>query len=177
MITQVVLKIDTNKEMRFKTSMLRSYLCDFSDGYIIVKGEVTVTGGSNNSRKNRSLAFKNNAPFIGCISKINNVLIENAGDFDIVMPMYNLIEYSKNYRKTTESLCNYYRDELSNDRNNNNNPNKNVINSESYKSKTNITESTYNVNERIANAEGNQVNNPKYDADKSGKKKLKLLFR
>ena len=165
------------KEMRFKTSMLRSYLCDFSDGYIIVKGEVTVTGGSNNSRKNRSLAFKNNVPFIGCISKINNVLIENAGDFDIVMPMYNLIEYSKNYRKTTESLCNYYRDELSNDRNNNNNPNKNVINSESYKSKTNVTESTYNVNERIANAEGNQVNNPKYDADKSGKKKLKLLFR
>ena len=74
-------------------------------------------------------------------------------------------------------MCNYYRDELSNDRNNNNNPNKNVINSESYKSKTNITESTYNVNERIANAEGNQVNNPKYDADKSGKKKLKLLFR
>ena len=165
------------KEMRFKTSMLRSYLCDFSDGYIIVKGEVTVTGGSNNSRKNRSLAFKNNAPFIGCISKINNVLIENAGDFDIVMPMYNLIEYSKNYRKTTESLCNYYRDELSNDRNNNNNPNKNVINSESFKSKTNITGSTYNVNERIANAEGNQVNNPKYDADKSGKKKWKLLFR
>ena len=74
-------------------------------------------------------------------------------------------------------MCNYCRDELSNDRNNNNNPNKNVINSESYKSKTNITESTYNVNERIANAEGNQVNNPKYDADKSGKKKLKLLFR
>ena len=95
MITQIVLKIDTNKEMRFKTSMLRSYLCDFSDGYIIVKGEVTVTGGSNNSRKNRSLAFKNNVPFIGCISKINNVLIENAGDFDIVMPMYNLMNTVK----------------------------------------------------------------------------------
>ena len=75
--------------------MLRSYLCDFSDGYIIVKGEVTVTGGSNNSRKNRSLAFKNNVPFIACISKINNVLIENAGDFDIVMAMYNLMNTVK----------------------------------------------------------------------------------
>ena len=73
-------------------------------------------------------------------------------------------------------MRNYYRDELSKERNNNNNPNKNVINSESFKSKTNITGSTYNVNERIANAEGNQVNNPNYDADKSGKGKLKLLF-
>ena len=86
------------------------------------------------------------------------------------MPRYNSIEYSKNYRKTTESLWNYYRDELSNDTNNNNNSNKNAMNSESFKYKTSITESTYNVNERITNAEGNQVNNPNYDADKSGKK-------
>ena len=92
------------------------------------------------------------------------------------MPMYNLIEYSKNYRKTTGSLWNYYRDELSYDTNDNNNLNKNVINSESFKYKTNITGSTYNVNERITNVEGNQVSNPNYDADKSGKKKLKLLF-
>ena len=92
------------------------------------------------------------------------------------MPMYNLIEYSKNYRKTTGSLWNYYRDELSYDTNDNNNINKNVINSESFKYKTNITGSTYNVNERITNVEGNQVSNPNYDADKSGKKKLKLLF-
>ena len=86
------------------------------------------------------------------------------------MPRYNLIEYSKNYRKAAGSLWNYYRDELSDDTNNNNNSNKNAMNSESFKYKTSITESTYNVNERITNAEGNQVNNPNYDADKSGKK-------
>ena len=56
------------------------------------------------------LVFKNNAPFINCISKINGVKIDNAEDFDIVMPMYNLLEYSKNYRKTAGSLWNYYRD-------------------------------------------------------------------
>ena len=84
-----------NKQIRFKTSMLRSDLCDFSDTYIVVKGEVTITGGSNSSRKNRPLAFKNNAPFIGCISKINNTLIDNAEDLDAVMPMYSLIEYNK----------------------------------------------------------------------------------
>ena len=84
-----------NRKIRFKTSMLRSDLCDFSDTYIVVKGEVTITGGSNSSRKNRPLAFKNNAPFIGCISKINNTLIDNAEDLDVVMPMYSLIEYNK----------------------------------------------------------------------------------
>ena len=84
---------------------------------------------------------------------------------DVAIPMYNLIEYSKIYRKITVSLWNYYRDELSNDTNDNNNPNKNVINSESFKYKTSITGITYNVDARITNAEGNQVN-----ADKSGKK-------
>ena len=87
--------------------MLRSDLCDFSDAYIVVKAIITVTGINNRSRKNRPLAFKNNAPFISCISKINNMLIDNAQDLDIAMPMYNLIEYSKNYRKTTSSLWNY----------------------------------------------------------------------
>ena len=161
------------KQIRFKTSMLRSDLCDYSDAYIVVKGDITLT--KTNGRgiidiRNRFLAFKNNAPFTNCISKINNVLIDNAEDLDVVMPMYNLIEYSKNYRKTTGSLWNYCRDELSNDVNGNNNLNKNVINSKSFKYKTSITGSTYNVNERITNAEGNQVNNPNYDADKSGKK-------
>ena len=98
------------------------------------------------------------------------MLIDNAEDLDVVMPMYNLIEYSENYRKTAGSLYNYYRDELSDGTNNNDNLNKNVINSESFKYKTSVTGSTYNVNERITNAEGNQVNNPNYDADKSGKK-------
>ena len=84
--------------------------------------------------------------------------------------MYNLIGYSKNCRKTTGNLWNYYRDELSDHTNNINNLNKNIINSKSFKYKTSITGSTYNVNERITNAEGILINNPNYDADKSGKK-------
>ena len=67
--------------------MLRSDLCDFSDEYIVVKGTITVARGSNISRKNRPLAFKNNAPFISCILKINNTLIDNAEDLDVVMPI------------------------------------------------------------------------------------------
>ena len=92
-----------NKEIRIKTSMLRSDLCDFSDAYIVVKGDITVTN-PNNAKRNKAVAFKNNAPFINCISKINGVKIDNAEDLDVVMPMYNLLEYSKNYRKTTELL-------------------------------------------------------------------------
>ena len=90
--------------------MLRSDLCDYSDAYILVKGKITVTNPNNNAY-DKKLALKNNAPFISCISKINGELIENAEDLDIVMPMYNLLEYSKNYRKTTGPLFNYYRDE------------------------------------------------------------------
>ena len=99
-----------NKEIRIKTPMLRSDLCDFSDAYIVVKGDITVTN-PNNAKRNKAVAFKNNAPFINCISKINGVKIDNAEDLDVVMPMYNLLEYSNNYRKTTSSLRNYYRDE------------------------------------------------------------------
>ena len=76
-----------SRQIRFKTSMLRSDLCDFSDPCIVVKGTITVTGGSNTSRKNRFLAFKNNSPFTSYISKINNVLIDNAEDLDVVIPM------------------------------------------------------------------------------------------
>ena len=116
--------------------MLRSDLCDFSDAYIVVKGTITLTktGGRDFiGIRNRFLAFKNNAPFTNCISKINNVLIDNAEDLDVVMPMYNLLEYSKNYRKTTGSLWNYYRDEPSNPLS---------CNSEYFKYKTNITRNT-----------------------------------
>ena len=102
-----------SKEIRIKTSMLRSYLCDFSDAYIVVKGDIIVTN-PDNAKRDRSVAFKNNAPFINCISKINGVKIDDAEDLDVVMPIYNLLEYSKNYRKTTSSLWNYYRDEPSN---------------------------------------------------------------
>ena len=89
-----------NKPIRFKTSILRSDLCDFSDAHIVVKGNITLTKAANRNfidLRNRFLAFKNNTPFTNCISKINNVLIDNAEDLDIVMPMYNLLEYSKNY--------------------------------------------------------------------------------
>ena len=83
------------KQIRFKTSMLRSDLCDFSDSYIVVKGTITVID-RNNDTHDKKLAFKNNAPFVSCISNINNTLTDNAEELDIViMPMYNLIEYSK----------------------------------------------------------------------------------
>ena len=66
---------------------------------------------NNNAFGEKKLVFKNNAPFINCVSKINGVKIDNVEDLDLVMPMYNLLECSKNYRKTTGSLWNYYRDE------------------------------------------------------------------
>ena len=93
--------------------MLRSHLCDYSDAYIVVKGTITVVR-PDNAKRNKATAFKNNAPFINCISKINGVKIDNAEDLDVVMPMYNLRKYSKNYRKTAGSLWNYYRDEPNN---------------------------------------------------------------
>ena len=87
------------------------------------------------------MAFKTNAPFISCISKINSVLIENAEDLDVAMSLYNLLEYSKNYSMTSGSLWNYYRDELTDERPDKNN----LINSKSFKYKTSITGSAYNA--------------------------------
>ena len=110
--------------------MFRSDLCDFNDAYIVVKGNITVTkntfttddfeepnntaanatatnNANNNAFNEKKLVFKNNASFINCLSKINGVKIDNAEDLDIVIPMYNLLEYSKNYKKTTSSLWNY----------------------------------------------------------------------
>ena len=162
---------NTTKQIRFKTLMLRSDLCDYSDAYIVVKGIITAsaTAGVNNVRdkkKNKPLEFKNNALFISCISKINGVLIENAEDLDTLMPMHNLLEYSQNYSNTSGSLWNYYRDELTDDTNDNRSPNKNVINSKSFEYKTSITGSTYNVETTVRD----------YDANKEGKMKLKLLY-
>ena len=101
---------NVNKEIRIEKSVLRSNLCDYSDAYIVGKGTVTVVR-PNDTKRNKATPFKNNAPSINCISKINGEKIDNAEDLDIVMPMYNLLEYSKNYRKTTGSLWNYCRDE------------------------------------------------------------------
>ena len=137
-----------NKSIRFKTPMLKSNLCDYSDTYILVKGTITVTAtGVNNDannirdKKNRPLILKNNAPFVSCITRITGELIEDADDLDIVMPMYNLLEYSKNYRKMKGSLHNYYRDELGG----NDNDNDNTVNSDTFRYKTKITGNTYNV--------------------------------
>ena len=83
--------------------MLRSDLCDYSDPYIVVKEKIIVTNPDNDAY-DKNVIFKNNAPFTGSISKINNTLTDNAEDLDVVMAMYNLIEYCKNYRKKTRIL-------------------------------------------------------------------------
>ena len=94
--------------------MLKSSLCDYSDAYILVKGTISVNStaaqGVAANNTNRKVIFKNRAPFTNCISEINNTQIDNAKDIDIVMPMYNLIEYSDNYAKTTGSLRQYCKD-------------------------------------------------------------------
>ena len=106
--------------------------------------------------------------------KNNGELIENAEDLDIVMPMYNLLEYSKNYRKTTRSLWNYYRDELTDETNDNNSPNKNVTNSESFEYNTSILGNTYNIPRKVRNNEGNLLNNPNYDVNNEGAKETEI---
>ena len=133
-----------NKSIRFKTPMLRSDLCDYADAYILIKRTITVNGvvnGVKNEiiRRNRKVMLKNNAPFVSSITRINNEFIEDADDLDIVMLMYNLLEFSKNYRKTIGSLYNYYRDELSDDNNPNSFPNTNVVNSGAFEYKNKIT--------------------------------------
>ena len=118
--------------------MLKSSLCDYSDACILVKGTMTTVGAGNEAtarqadERDKGVIFKNCAPFIHCISEINNTQVDNAKDIDIVMPMYNLIEYSDNYAKTSGSLWQYYRDE----------PNIVLANSESCKSKIKITGKT-----------------------------------
>ena len=112
---------------------------------------------------------QNNAPFVSCITRINGELIEDADDLDIVIPMYNLLEYSKIYRKTIGSLYNYYIDELNNDANLVNFANNNVVSSEAFKYKTKIIGNTYDVNSTILNPAGNaRIVNPNYNLNNSG---------
>ena len=92
--------------------MLRSDLCDYSDAYIVVKRIINVRDTIANNRINKKLILKNNAPFRSCISKISNTFIDNVEDLDSVMPVYNLLEYSDNYSKTSGSLWSYFRDEI-----------------------------------------------------------------
>ena len=133
----------SNKEIRIKTSILRSYLCDFSHAYIVVERDITLEGDNDDNKQNKNLAFKNNAPLINCISKINGVKIDNAEDLDVVMPMYNLLEYIKSYRKTVGSWWNYYRHNPSNPFSSN---------SESFKYKASIVGKTPEDNDSLMNA-------------------------
>ena len=118
--------------------MLRSNLCDYADAYIHVKGTITITGAGYDAaarradERNKVVISKNCVPFTKFISRINGIDIHSAQDIDIVMPMYNLIEYSDNYSKTSGSLWQYYKDD----------PNDNITQSESFKSKIKITGKT-----------------------------------
>ena len=131
---------NVNSQIKFKTTMLKSSLCDHSDAYFLVKGTITINGigadaaARRADEREKGVAFKNCAPFTNCISEINNTQVDNAKDIDIVMPMYSLIEYSDNYAKTTGSLWQYFRDE----------PNDVLRNSKSFKSKIKITGKTPN---------------------------------
>ena len=113
---------NVNSQIKFKTTMLKSSLCDYSDAYIFVKGTITVNNtaaqGAAANNTNKKVIFKTCALFTNCISEINNTQIDNAKDIDIVMPMYNLIEYSDNYAKTTRSLWQYCKDIPARDNNN-----------------------------------------------------------
>ena len=116
--------------------MLKSSLCDYSDAYIHVKGKITIIAAGDNEaarradERNKGVVSKNCAPFTICISEINNTQIDNCNNIDIIIPMYNLIEHSDNYAKTSGSLWRYYRDEPTNN---------NLANSKSFKSKIKIT--------------------------------------
>ena len=104
---------NTNSQIKFQISMLRLILCDYSDAYILASGTITVEAlAAIEANSNIKVVFKNCAPFTNYISEINNTQIDNAKDIDVVMPMYNLIEYSNDYSKTSGSLWQYYRDGL-----------------------------------------------------------------
>ena len=133
---------NVNSQIKFKTTMLKSSLCDYSHAYVLVKGRITIEGTGADAaarqadERDKGVAFKNCAPFTNCVSEINNTQTDNVKHIDIVMPMYNLIEYSDNYAKTSGSLWQYFRDE----------PNDNIEDSKSFKSKIMITGKTSNNN-------------------------------
>ena len=140
-----------NKQIRFKTAMLRSSLCDYSDAYILVKGNITVNNtaaaGADANNTNKKVIFKNCAPFTDCICKINNTQVDNAKDIDIVMPMCNVIEYSDNYSKTSESLWQYCKDIPAADKDGNIVDFNGVNATDSLNFKTKITGQTWNNKE------------------------------
>ena len=100
-----------DNEIKFLTNSLESSLCDYSDAYILVTGNINVTGGNANTK----VAFKNCAPFKKCRTEINETFVDDAEHINIAMPMYNLIEYSDNYSDTSGSLWQFKRDEIERD--------------------------------------------------------------
>ena len=104
---------NNDNEIRLRTSMLRSNLCDYRDAYIRVKGTITVANtaaqGQPNNGANKKVIIKNCAPFTKCISRINKAQIDDAHDIDVIMPMYNIIKHSDNFSKTSGILWKFYR--------------------------------------------------------------------
>ena len=92
---------------------MESCICNYSDAYILLTGNINVVGGNNNTK----VAFKNCSPFRKCRTEINETFIDEADFINITMPMYNLIEYSDNYSDTSGSLWNFKRDEIINNAN------------------------------------------------------------
>ena len=121
---------NVNSQIKFKTTMLRSSLCDYSDAYILVKGRITITEAGDDAAARQADERDKDVGFINCISEINNTQVHNAKDIDIVMPMHKLIECSDNYAKTSGSLWQYFRDEPDD---------YDIEDSESFKSKIKLT--------------------------------------
>ena len=99
---------NNNSQIKFKTKMIKTGLCDYSDSYMFATGTITISNraaaDADANNTNKKVIFKTCAPFTNCISEINNTQVDNAKDADIVIPMYNLIEYSDNYPETCASL-------------------------------------------------------------------------
>ena len=118
--------------------MLRTSLCDYSDAYILISKAITIAGERDHAaarqedERNKGVIFKNCVPFTDCKKEINNTQMYEAKYIDVVMPMYNLIEHSNNYSKTSGSLWQYYRSD----------PNDNITESKSFKYKNKITGKT-----------------------------------
>ena len=103
----MVKEIKVVTTVKFETRVIKSSLCDYSDAYILVTGNITAKVGDANTK----VAFKNCAPFTKCITHINDEHVDGAENLDIIMPMYSLIEYSDNYSDTSGSLWQFKRDE------------------------------------------------------------------
>ena len=113
---------DVGNEVIYNTEVLKSNFCDYNDVYILVKRDITITAAPATQ-----VSFKNCVPFTKCITKIDGTTIDDAEDFDLVKPMYNLIECSLNYSETTESLWFYSKDEATNFNNN-------IVNTDNFES-------------------------------------------